>query len=65
MTLGPFWITTTVIFLVFVVNSIGASISAYMAGVVYEYDFTRLTTAATIFYAYLGVVPLIVWLFFR
>ncbi|KAG0314958.1 hypothetical protein BGZ99_007758 [Dissophora globulifera] len=58
---GPFWIATTVIFVLFVTSSIVDSINAYMNGTVYVYDIFQLTFAFGTIYAYAFVVPLMVW----
>ncbi|KAG0307511.1 hypothetical protein BGZ98_000100 [Dissophora globulifera] len=58
---GPFWIATTVIFVLFVTSSIVDSINAYMNGTVYVYDIFQLTFAFGTIYAYAFVVPAMVW----
>jgi hypothetical protein len=45
---GPFWVPTTLIFSLFLTSSLYSSISAYLAGQSYTYDFTRLGAAVTI-----------------
>ena len=58
---GPFWIATTNVFLVFVMRSIGNSIVAYMQDKPYAYDFSILASAAPVLYAFISVLPLILW----
>ncbi|KAF9931819.1 hypothetical protein FBU30_009515 [Linnemannia zychae] len=58
---GPFWIPTTVIFVLFVASSIVESINAYTAGVPYKYDFTGLTFAFGTIYSYAFLVPTLIW----
>lgn len=45
---GPFWVPTTVIFSLFLTSSLSQSISAYLAGQSYTYDFTRLGAAVSL-----------------
>ncbi|CAG8461111.1 7191_t:CDS:2 [Paraglomus occultum] len=59
---GPFWISTTVIFLLFVTSSIAGSIAAHISGRVYAYDFKILTFGAIAVYVYAFAVPLVVWI---
>jgi len=58
---GPFWISTTVIFALFVASSISESVASYLAGAPFEYDFRLLSFAMTTSYVYAFVVPVIVW----
>ncbi|KAF9325535.1 hypothetical protein BG006_010986 [Podila minutissima] len=58
---GPFWISTTVVFVLFVTGSIVDSINAYMNGVPYTYDVRGLTFAFATIYIYSFLVPLMVW----
>lgn len=46
--IGPFWVPTTLIFSLFLTSSLTASISAYLSGETYNYDFTRLGAAVTL-----------------
>jgi hypothetical protein len=45
---GPFWLPTTLIFALFLSSSLSASISAYLSGQPYAYDFTRLSVAVSV-----------------
>ncbi|KAF9578782.1 hypothetical protein BGW38_005252 [Lunasporangiospora selenospora] len=58
---GPFWVSTTVILVLFVASSIVESINAYMKGTPYMYDFRQLTFAFGIIYSYAFLVPTIIW----
>lgn len=58
---GPFWVPTTLIFSLFLTSSLTASISAYLSGETYNYDFTRLGAAVTLVYAYFLGLPILVW----
>lgn len=46
--IGPFWVPTTLIFSLFLTSSLSTSISAYLAGDSYTYDFTRLGAAVSL-----------------
>ncbi|KAG0367993.1 hypothetical protein BC939DRAFT_461118 [Gamsiella multidivaricata] len=58
---GPFWIATTVIFVLFVTSSIVESINAYINKTTYSYDIFQMTFAFGTIYTYAFVVPLMVW----
>ncbi|KAJ3410899.1 hypothetical protein HDV05_003030 [Chytridiales sp. JEL 0842] len=58
---GPFWISTTVIFALFVTSSIAASIYAYLDSKPYIYDMTLLSFAVSTVYIYVTLLPGIVW----
>ncbi|CAO3650850.1 unnamed protein product [Cunninghamella echinulata] len=58
---GPFWISTTVVFAVFVCSSLAASLAAYIAGVEHVYDFRLLSYAVFVIYMYSFVCPILVW----
>lgn len=45
---GPFWVPTTLIFSLFLTSSLSTSITAYLDGDSYTYDFTRLGAAVTL-----------------
>ncbi|KAH8597251.1 hypothetical protein B0O99DRAFT_618370 [Bisporella sp. PMI_857] len=58
---GPFWIATTVVFILF----LGGTISQYLAsehGMRFAYDFTLLSGAAGLIYGYTLVIPVILFL---
>lgn len=58
---GPFWIPTTVACLCFVSSSLSAALSAYQTGQEYTYDYSLLSTAFTLIYAYTWAVPIGLW----
>ncbi|GAA5956131.1 hypothetical protein JCM21900_002604 [Sporobolomyces salmonicolor] len=58
---GPFWIPTTLIFSLFLTSSLSTSISAYLAGQPYTYDFTRLGAATSVVYTYCLGLPVLIW----
>ncbi|KAF9205486.1 hypothetical protein BGZ49_003975 [Haplosporangium sp. Z 27] len=58
---GPFWIPTTVIFVLFVTSSIVDSINAYLSSTPYAYDIRQLTFAFGTIYSYAFLVPAIIW----
>ncbi|KAI9342481.1 hypothetical protein DFJ73DRAFT_529672 [Zopfochytrium polystomum] len=58
---GPFWISTTVIFALFVTSTIAGSIYAYIHAIPFTYDMTLLTVAVSSVYLYVTVLPGILW----
>ncbi|KAA1474513.1 Yip1-domain-containing protein [Dentipellis sp. KUC8613] len=60
---GPFWTLTTLIFALFVTSSLAASIVSYLSdpGTEYDYDFTLLSVAVGLVYAYGLGVPIMLW----
>ncbi|GAA6037417.1 hypothetical protein JCM8097_008560 [Rhodosporidiobolus ruineniae] len=58
---GPFWVPTTLIFSLFLTSSLSTSISAYLAGQSYTYDFTRLGAATSVVYTYCLGLPILIW----
>jgi protein YIPF1/2 len=66
---GPFWSLTTLIFTLFLSSSLAQSISAYLStddpSKVYDYDFTLLSLAMTLVYAYGIAVPVLLWMALR
>ncbi|KAF9303914.1 hypothetical protein BGZ74_002793 [Mortierella antarctica] len=58
---GPFWIATTVVFVLFVTSSIVESINAYIAAKPYSYDIGQLTFAFGTIYTYAFLVPAGIW----
>lgn len=45
---GPFWVPTTLIFSLFLTSSLSTSITAYLDGDSYTYDFARLGAAVSL-----------------
>jgi hypothetical protein len=64
---GPFWTLTTLIFTLFLSSSLAASITTYLSveGKGYDYDFTLLSFAVSIVYAYGLALPLLLWIALR
>ncbi|KAF8065049.1 hypothetical protein FPV67DRAFT_1671337 [Lyophyllum atratum] len=64
---GPFWTLTTLIFTLFLSSSLAASISVYLSapGTEYDYDFTLLSVAVSLVYAYGIALPVLLWLALR
>jgi protein YIPF1/2 len=64
---GPFWILTTLIFTLFLSSSLAQSISAFLStdDKPYDYDFTLLSLAMSLVYAYGIAVPVLLWLALR
>jgi len=69
---GPFWTLTTLIFSLFVFSSLASSITAYLSDPAassptdpIEYDFSLLSIAVGIVYAYGLGVPVLLWLGLR
>ncbi|KAI9355337.1 hypothetical protein DFJ73DRAFT_273569 [Zopfochytrium polystomum] len=58
---GPFWISTTVIFALFVTSSIAGSIYAYIHNAPYTYDMTLLSIAVSTVYIYVTLLPGLLW----
>lgn len=49
---GPFWIATTLVFILFVAGNLSGSMASYANGEDFEPDFTQLSWAATAVYSY-------------
>ncbi|OAD78708.1 hypothetical protein PHYBLDRAFT_130852 [Phycomyces blakesleeanus NRRL 1555(-)] len=58
---GPFWLSTTVVFLVFVCSSLAGSLAAYLAGAPHVYDFRLLSYAVFVVYTYTFLSPVLLW----
>lgn len=58
---GPFWISTTVIFALYVCSSLAGSVVAYINNEEYVYDFRLLSFALVVVYLYSFLCPVIVW----
>jgi hypothetical protein len=54
---GPFWIATTVVFILFLAGTLNAKITGNTGG----YDWGLLSGASGLIYGYTGVVPLLLW----
>ncbi|EPZ35209.1 Yip1-domain-containing protein [Rozella allomycis CSF55] len=64
---GPFWVATTVTFLLFTTGSIAESIKHLINGgkEPYSYDFTKMSVSATTVYVYTFLIPLFWWGMFK
>ncbi|OZJ05080.1 hypothetical protein BZG36_02080 [Bifiguratus adelaidae] len=58
---GPFWISTTVVFSLFVTSSLAGSLAAFLAGKTVTYDFTMLSFAVVLVYTYGLGLPILFW----
>ncbi|KTW31523.1 hypothetical protein T552_00165 [Pneumocystis carinii B80] len=58
---GPFWITTTVIFMIFFSSTLSERIKAHLSNVPYNYNFSTLAKACSIIYGYNTIVPICIW----
>ena len=57
---GPFWIATTVVFILFITGTISQYLSENH-DIHFEYDFRLLSGAAGLIYGYTGFVPIGLW----
>jgi len=64
---GPFWVTTTVLFLLAISSNFAEYIAYWANGVGshWEYDFYKISVGAGVFYGFLIFVPLILWVISR
>jgi len=60
---GPFWITTTILFLLAISSNFAEYIAYYNEGVAkhWQANFYKVSIAAAVFYAYLIFLPIIIW----
>jgi len=60
---GPFWVTTTILFLLAISSNFAEYIAYHNQGVSqhWEPDFFKVCIAAAVFYAYLILLPIIIW----
>jgi len=58
---GPFWVATTVIFLLFASSSLADTINAILSNSLYTYNFATLSFAMFVVYIYVFVCPVLVW----
>jgi len=61
---GPFWITTTLIFLM----AASANFASYLASFTHEtfnYDFLKIPYGAAVLYGYISAIPIALFLFFK
>ncbi|KAH9815988.1 hypothetical protein DFH28DRAFT_927445 [Melampsora americana] len=62
---GPFWLPTTLIFILFFASSLSGALTAYLNSKAYDYDFTKLTLAVGLVYVYALGLPTCLWLAMR
>jgi len=58
---GPFWIPTTLIFILFFSTSLAATFTEAATKSTYTYDFTKLSAAAACIYIYGSAMPAMTW----
>ena len=59
---GPFWIATTVVFILFLAGTISQYLGARKSGnELFGYDFTLLSAASGLIYGYTFVIPVALW----
>ena len=58
---GPFWIATSLIFVVAVSSHISSFLTAWMLGKGWAYDFQSFLTLASMVYSFLAGVPFAIW----
>jgi hypothetical protein len=56
---GPFWIPTTLAFVIFLSSSLVNSIKAFLASKEYQYDFTQLSYSVVVMYTYTFMLPFV------
>jgi len=58
---GPFWIATTVVFILFITGTISQYLASTGAAEHFAYNFKLLSGAAGLIYGYTLVVPIVLW----
>ncbi|KAG0145297.1 hypothetical protein CROQUDRAFT_658873 [Cronartium quercuum f. sp. fusiforme G11] len=58
---GPFWLPTTLIFILFFASSLSGALTAYLNSQTYDYDFSKLTLAVGLVYVYALALPACMW----
>eukprot|EP00727_Mastigamoeba_balamuthi_P006299 m51a1_g229 hypothetical protein (802) ;mRNA; f:97054-101951 len=60
---GPFWITTTLIFLIAAIKNMSEYIQYWRYGQAnsWQYDFQAIVVGVGVLYGYVGLVPLVLW----
>ncbi len=61
---GPFWITSTLVFLMAATGNFASYLSTD-TGKVWQYDMEKLSVAATVFYSFILPVPILVYFALR
>jgi len=64
---GPFWITTTVLFLLAICSNFAEYIAYWLQNAAshWKYDFAKVSIGAAVFYGFLILVPLLIWVLQR
>lgn len=64
---GPFWVTTTILFLLGIASNFAEYIAYWWAGAGahWTYNFYKISIAAAVFYVFIAVVPVLMWLLQR
>eukprot|EP01031_Cornospumella_fuschlensis_P036113 gene36113-43792_t len=62
---GPFWIATTLVFVVAVASHLSGWFSSWMKGAVMEYNFQSILNASSIIYGYASIAPSVIWFVFK
>jgi hypothetical protein len=58
---GPFWVASTLAFCLFASSSLASSITSYMSGSPFNYDFKLLSIAVSVAYLYGLGLPVALW----
>ncbi|KAA1103313.1 hypothetical protein PGT21_014030 [Puccinia graminis f. sp. tritici] len=58
---GPFWLPTTLIFILFFASSLSGALTSYLHSQSYDYDFSKLSMAVGLVYVYALALPACIW----
>lgn len=64
---GPFWVTTTILFLLGIASNFAEYIAYWWAGAGdhWTYNFHKISIAVAVFYAFIAIAPVLMWLLQR
>eukprot|EP01032_Pedospumella_encystans_P026544 gene26544-29991_t len=62
---GPFWIATTLVFILAVASHLNGWLSSWMKGNAWQYDFQSVLTASSLVYGFAAFAPLVIWFVFK
>lgn len=64
---GPFWIATTLIFMIAVSSHLNSWFAAWLKGglVSWEYNFQSILTASSVVFGFVSICPSLIWFIFR
>lgn len=62
---GPFWISTTLVFVAAVTSHFSSWVSAWLNGTIWVYDFEEILSISSVIYGFSGGVPLTIWFILR